>query len=406
LHFESATFKLRAMKPVARRGQPELLRLLRTFPAVLVYGPRQCGKTTLVRTALPDWLHVDLEKPKDQALLTADLGGWLDANPRHIAIDEAQRMPELFPALRSALDTNRRPGRVVLLGSASPSLLRSSSESLAGRIGMLELTPFLAAELQGLKASNDRWFWGGFPPVHALRAHRPRTDWLDGYLTSLLERDLPALGVQLPPARLRVLLQMLAHVHGNLLSISDLARSIGVSHPTVARDLSVLEGVFLVRRLQPYFVNIQKRLTKSPKIYLRDTGILHALAGLNAPHELATWPRRGASFEGLVIEEIIALARGYNSRSDFFFWRTAAGAEVDLLIKVGERVIPIEIKTSATVDSHALRGLRSCMADLGLKQGWVVTGAGERTRVGKDVEIVPFADVVAGRCTFGLAKTR
>lgn len=390
------------MKWVQRHGATALGRLLRTFPAVLIYGPRQCGKTTLVRAELPDWTHVDLEKPRDAALLAADLGDWLDAHPRRIAIDEAQRMPDLFPALRSSLDAARGHGRVVLLGSASLALLRSSAESLAGRIGLLELTPFLAAELAGSQAERDRWFWGGFPPVHARRGSRARNEWIDDYVTTLLERDLPALGVQLPPARLRALLQMLAHVHGNLLSLSDLARSLGVTHPTVSRDLDVLEGTFLVRRLAPFHANIQKRLTKSPKLYIRDTGVLHALAGLSQPGELATWSRRGASFEGLVIEEIAALARERSSRAGLFFWRTEAGGEVDLLVAIGQRIIPIEIKLGTAVDHHALRSLRQCMADLGLKKGWVVTGSGERTRVGRDIEIVPWDDVVHRRCDLGI----
>lgn len=260
-------------------------------------------------------------------------------------------------------------------------------------MALLELTPFLAAELAGTRAEKDRWFWGGFPPVHALRG-----------ATVVLERDLPALGIGLPPTRLRTLVEMLVHVHGNLLNASDLARSLGVSVPTVIRDLDVLEGMFVTRRLQPFQANIQKRLTKSPKLYVRDTGLLHVLAGLRAPSELETWSRRGASFEGLVIEEIAALARERSVRPGVFFWRTEAGGEVDLILADGRRIVPIEIKLASTLDSHALRGLRQCMADLGVARGWVVTALGERTRLGKDVELVPFADVVARRCDFGLGR--
>lgn len=271
-------------------------------------------------------------------------------------------------------------------------------------MALLELTPFLAAELAGTRAEKDRWFWGGFPPVHALRGARARVEWLDDYLTVVLERDLPALGIGLPPTRLRTLVEMLVHVHGNLLNASDLARSLGVSVPTVIRDLDVLEGMFVTRRLQPFQANIQKRLTKSPKLYVRDTGLLHVLAGLRAPSELETWSRRGASFEGLVIEEIAALARERSVRPGVFFWRTEAGGEVDLILTDGRRIVPIEIKLASTLDSHALRGLRQCMADLGVARGWVVTALGERTRLDKDVELVPFADVVARRCDFGLGR--
>jgi predicted AAA+ superfamily ATPase len=389
------------MKIRPRRAADALARLLRAVPAVLVYGPRQCGKTTLVRTMLPDWTHVDLERRRDAALLREDIEGFLDSHPRKLAIDEAQRLPALFPALRYALDAHDGRGRLVLLGSASPTLLTQVSESLAGRVGLLELTPFLAAEVAGTRLEEDRWFWGGFPRVHAIRGNRARSQWLDDWVTTVLERDLPLLGERLPAERLRMLAEMLVHVHGNVLNVSDLARSLGVTPPTVAHDLDVLEGTFLIRRLAPYHANIQKRLTKSPKIYLRDTGVLHVLAGLRSPAALETWARRGASFEGMVIEEVIAMAREQSVRPGVFFWRTEAGGEVDLLVHAGETVVPFEIKTSAVIDQRSLRGLRECMADLGLRKGFVITGTGERTRLGKDIEIVPWSDVVARRVHFG-----
>lgn len=391
------------MKFRARLASGGLRTLLRRFPAVLVYGPRQCGKTTMVRAALPDWEHVDLERPRDAQLIAADIEGWLEGHPRHVAIDEAQRLPALFPALRWALDAKRGNGRIVLLGSAGPQLLTGVSESLAGRVGLLELTPFLAAELlQPTQAFRDRWFWGGFPAVHAQRGNDARAEWLDAWVTTVLERDLPALGVHLPPARLRLLCEMLVHVHGNLLNVSDLARSLGVSPPTVTHDLDVLEGAFLIRRLPPFFANIQKRLTKSPKIYLRDTGVLHVLAGLRQARELDSWSRRGASFEGMVIEEISALARERVVRPGLFFWRTDAGAEVDLLVQANRKLIPIEIKVSGTIDHHTVRGLRQCMTDLGIKKGYVVTGSGVRSKLGKDVEIIPWTEVARRAFDFGL----
>ncbi|MBI4952815.1 MAG: ATP-binding protein [Myxococcales bacterium] len=394
------------MKLVPRRAGAVLRRMLGRSPAVLVYGPRQCGKTTLVRSVLPDWHHVDLERPRDIALVRADLEGWLEGHAARVAIDEAQRLPELFPALRHALDARPTRGRVVLLGSASPTLMRTAAESLAGRLALLELTPLLAAELAGTRAERDRWFWGGFPRVHALASARARVEWLDDYLGAVLERDLPALGIGLPPTRLRTLVEMLVHVHGNLLNASDLARSLGVSVPTVSRDLDVLEGLFVTRRLQPFHANIQKRLTKSPKIYLRDTGLLHVLGGLRAPRDLETWSRRGASFEGMVVEEVTALARERCVRPGVFFWRTEAGGEVDLVVTDGTRVVPIEIKLGSAVDHHALRGLRQCMADLGVARGYVVVGSGERTRIGSDIELVPWSDVVLRRASFGLGARR
>jgi predicted AAA+ superfamily ATPase len=388
------------MDYVRRAAETRLLHLLRTFPAVLVLGPRQCGKSTLVGHARPAWRHIDLDRPADLALLAADVEGFL-RDARHLAIDEAQRLPELFPALRHHLDRSGR-GRVLLTGSASPSLVRRVSETLAGRVGILELTPFRADELAATRHAGGRWFWGGYPPVHAHRGPRARTLWIDAYVSTFLERDLPSFGVRLPAARLRTLWTMLTHVHGQILNVSDLARSLSVSSHTVDGDLDVLEQTFMIRRLRPYFANVQKRLTKSAKVYIRDTGLLHFLAGLRDPRELATWPRRGSSFEGLVIEELIARARDMRVGAEAFYWRTQAGAEVDLLLVHGRRITPIEVKLGPVVDARALAGLRQCMADLGLTRGYVVYGGDERRTIGGTIDVLPWRGLVEGRVTLPL----
>jgi predicted AAA+ superfamily ATPase len=232
--------------------------------------------------------------------------------------------------------------------------------------------------------------------VHERRSARSRALWLDAYVSTFLERDLPALGVNLPSTRLRTLWTMLTHVHGHVLNVSDLARSLAVSSHTVANDLDVLEHTFMIRRLQPFHANIQKRLTKSPKLFLRDTGLLHFLAGLREPKELATWSRRGASFEGLVIEELIAWARDRVVRSEAYYWRTRTGAEVDLLLVNGRRIVPVEIKLGASVDPSSLRALKDCMADLGLKRGFVVYTGEERRAATPQIELLPWAEISAG----------
>jgi len=388
---------MQGMRFVPRAASDRMKKLLRSFPALLLLGPRQCGKSTWVRHALPDWTYLDLERPADFGLLTADLEGYFDAHPRHVVLDEAQLLPELFPMLRHVIDRSKARGRFVLLGSARPDLMRSVSESLAGRIALVELTPFLASELAGRSQSSERWFWGGFPSVLDLRNAGARGEWFNAYVSTFLERDLPALGLTLPARRLRQLWTMLTHVHGNILNVSDLARSLGVSSHTVAHDLDVLEGGFMIRRLPPFFANVQKRLTKSVKIYIRDTGLLHFLAGLRRPLDLDTWARRGSSFEGLVIEEMIALASRQLTRPEFFFWRTHAGAEVDLLVVVGRKILPIEIKLGAAVGSRDVTGLRQCMQDLGLKRGLVISTATERRRLNPTIEVVPWAEVASGR---------
>jgi len=390
------------MKWIPRRLAGRLAELLRAFPAVLITGPRQCGKSTLVRTLYPDWRHLDLERPADLGALSGDLEGFFDVHPKRVVIDEAQRLPELFPALRHVVDRSRTKGRFLLLGSASPALMRGVSESLAGRIGLLELSPFSGAELADRPRAGNRWFWGGYPPVHALRSARARTDWLDSYVSTFLERDLPALGIRLAPQRLRLLWTMLTHVHGNVLNVSDLARSLTVSHHTVADHLDVLESAYMIRRLPSFHANVQKRLTKAPKLYVRDSGLLHFLAGLREPRELLSWPRRGHSFEGLVIEELAALASERVVRPELFFWRTHAGAEVDLLIRAGRRVVPIEIKLGGTVDRHGVAGLRQCMSDLGLREGFVISSAREPRSIGAQIHVVPWADVVQRKVDFGL----
>jgi uncharacterized protein len=382
------------MKIIGRLLADRLKQQLATFPAVLLYGPRQCGKSTLAGSLLPDWTRIDLERPADANVISADIEGFLAENSRHLWVDEAQRLPMLFPALRHAIDKSRGNGRFLLTGSAGPTLLANAAESLAGRIGMVELTPFQPSELAGRPLEKSRWYWGGYPPVHERRTARGRADWLDAYVSTYLERDLPALGVRLPTVRLRALWQMLTHVHGNILNVSDLARSLTASSHTVANDLDVLEGTFMIRRLQPYFANVQKRLSKSPKIYIRDSGLLHFLAGLRQPAELRTWPRRGASFEGLVIEQLGAAAAQRFVRPGIFHWRTQAGAEVDLLIDTGAEIIPVEIKLGASVDPRSLAGLRQCMEDLGLKRGYVITTGEQRRAAGKGIHIIPWREVV------------
>lgn len=334
----------------------------RTHPIVGILGPRQCGKTTLARTYIQSSPgetpvhYFDLEDPEhvnrlEEAQLTlTPLRGL-------IVIDEVQRRPDLFPLLRVLVDNPEGGRRYLILGSASREFIRQSSETLAGRIAYLELPPFSAFE-----ADDDERLWlrGGFPRSYLAPSGRDSLNWRRAYVTNFLERDIPALGIRLAPGALRRLWTMLAHWHGNVLNYSDLARSLDISQPTVRRYLDILEGTFVVRTLQPWFANVAKRQVKSPKIYLRDSGVLHALLNLPDRQALDAYPRLGASWEGFALEQVIRAAHA--DAQECFFWATHRGAELDLLLVRGTTQRAFEFKYSSA--PKVTRSLHSGLADL------------------------------------------
>jgi hypothetical protein len=369
---------------------------LNTFPAVMVWGPRQCGKSTFVTHEFSDFEHFDVERPADYNLISADPELFLTEQGDRICIDEAQRFPEMFPVLRHVIDKQRRTGRFILLGSSGPILLQKISETLAGRIGILELTPFTVAESSSFCAWASRWWWGGLPPIYDLDTDEQRLTWLQSYLQTLLEGELPVVGVRVRASRLLRFWTMLSYVHGQLLNISMLAKSLELSPTAISNYLDILEGVLLIRRLQPYHANIRKRLVKSPKVYIRDSGILHRLAGLADESSLDTWPNRGNSFEGLVIEELITAASNSFTGPRFFFYRTQAGAEVDLLIQVGRKIWPIEIKLGIEVRQYDTAGLRHCMEDLNLERGYIITRGESSRSLGRGIYSLPWSEIATG----------
>jgi predicted AAA+ superfamily ATPase len=359
-----------------RAASTRLQELWRQFPGVLILGARQVGKTTLARQSFPSVAYCDLEDPNLRRLFSEDPVFQIESRAKpSLILDEAQSVPEVFAALRGLIDARRKQfGRFLILGSASPQLIRSISESLAGRIGILELDPLTAAEIRTAPPSlsvDDLWLRGGFPDA-LTGSFR---EWWEAYLRTFIERDLPYLHVGADPILLRRLLTMLAHRQGGLLNASDFARSLGVSHHTVQRYLDVLEQTFLVRRLPPYFRNVGKRLTKAPKVYLRDTGLLHHLLNIGSLDDLANHPIRGASWETFVIEEIIRREKLRAPHTQFFFWRTAAGAEVDLVLEQGSRRIAIEVKAGRGLDPRAAQGLAAAMEDIDATTGWIIDQA-------------------------------
>lgn len=352
--------------------------LLRRTPALAIVGARQSGKSTLARLAFPDFTFVDLERPVDLARAAQDPEFLLSQSPR-LVIDEAQRLPELFPVLRSHLDRHPRH-RVVLLGSASPGLVAHISESLTGRIAFFELGGISILEHD----AEALWVRGGFPRLHWTRPRAHPEDWYPAYARTTLERDIPQLGFRVTSSRLRMLLTMVAHSQGSVCNLSELGGSLGINYHSVAHILDIFEGVFLVRRLPPYAANLRKRLVKSPKLYVRDTGLLHSLLGIaHSKGALLTHPKAGASFETLCIEQILLHAQLRDPGAQGFFYRTHGGQEVDLLLQVRGALLPIEIRLGVAVPD--LRGLDACMHDLGLPQGYVVNLSSQPMDVRRNV---------------------
>jgi len=339
---------------IPRVAKATLLDLLQRFPAVALLGPRQAGKTTLALSLeeqlRPQALYLDLELPSDRARL-ADPELYLSQHrDRLVILDEIHRIPDIFQTLRSLIDRRRRTGRKVsqflLLGSASMDLMHQSAETLAGRIAYLELTPFTAAEVGGTSPSapDALWLRGGFPESFLADDDEGSFEWRTAFIQTYLERDVPALGPRVPAETLRRFWQMLAHNQGQMFNGAQLAAGLGVSGHTIARYLDILVDLLLVRRLQPWASNARKRLVRSPKVYVRDSGLVHALLGIRTQEELFGHPIVGPSWEGMLIENILSSLPA-TVRS--WFYRTSAGAEIDLVLEFGHKNIwAIEIKRS------------------------------------------------------------
>jgi predicted AAA+ superfamily ATPase len=319
---------------------------LGAYPAVALVGPRQSGKTTLARSL--GGSYFDLEQPGDRTRLDLE---WDDvcASPRLAVLDEAQAWPDLFPRLRAAIDARRsRAGRFLLLGSVSPALMTQVAESLAGRLSLVELTPFLLGEL-GTRPQRDHWLRGGYPEGGILAARR-FPQWQLDYLSLLAQRDLPSWGLPARPQVTDRLLRMLAAVHGQMWNASAVGQSLGVTHPTANSYVDYLEGAFLVRRLRPFAANLKKRLVRTPKVYWRDSGLLHALLRVATHEDLAAQPWVGASWEGYVIEQIVSSLAAAGRRHDAWFFRTSDGHELDLLLDLEGERWAFEVKLTSQPD--------------------------------------------------------
>jgi uncharacterized protein len=332
---------------IQRQLLENLKKYLSIFPAIAILGPRQCGKSTLVKSLTRNFdgiLYLDMQKESDlNKLVEPEL--FFESNAdKIICLDEIQLMPKLFSVLRSVIDSNRVNGKFILLGSASQELIQQTSESLAGRIGMLHLSPFLVNELNYSESFRLQKFWirGGFPNSYLAENDENSMIWLENYIRTYVERDIPQLGFQIPALQLKRLLTMCAHNQGQQLNLSKLGESMGLTHPTIKKYIDLLEQTFIVRTIPPYEINVKKRLVKSPKVFVRDSGILHQLLAIPNFNSLLGHPVFGSSWEGIVIENIIVNRPTW----DYFYYRTATGDEIDLILKKGNQTIAIECKAS------------------------------------------------------------
>jgi predicted AAA+ superfamily ATPase len=379
---------------ILRKARPHLRLLARQFPAVLLLGARQCGKTTLAKSLVKGGRYFDFERFADLQVFAADIELALRqfaAGPPLI-LDEAQTLPALFPELRAFIDEHRRlKGRYFLLGSVSPDLLKSISESLAGRVGIFELTPFLYSEL--MRRKNFRldtlWLRGGFPEAFLARTHRGWQAWQENYIRTFIERDIARHKLPLSATEMRRLITMIAHSHGGILNASELGRSLGYSYHTIQNALDVLEGYFLSRRLRPYHANLSKRLVKSPKLYLRDSGILHHLLGISTMEHLLTSPARGNSFEGFMIEQLIALESLERLGTGFYYFRTQTGIEIDLILDRGQERIGCEFKAGAAVGPEDWRHLKAGIDDGVIHRGIVIYNGTRAFNASAKISIIP-----------------
>ena len=360
---------------------------LRGFPAVTIVGPRQCGKTTLARAV--GGAYFDLEQESERVRLDLEWDG-LCAGRTRVILDEAQSFPEVFPRLRGAIDADRRRnGRFLLLGSVSPALMRRVAESLAGRMAVVELTPFLLPELRARAMHDRRWLVGGFPDG-GIRKPSAFPAWQANYLRLVAERDLPNLGIPCSPQVTARFLRMLAALNGQQWNASELGRSMGINYQTASSYADFVEGSFLIRRLAPFHANIAKRLVKAPKLLFRDSGLLHALLGISSPDGLLAHPAVGSSWESYVVEQCLGLLSARGILHEAFHFRTSDGHELDLLIESGHERWAIEVKLTTDPSPHDMARLDKCAGMVSATRAFLVSrvrrdaGSGSRVSCGLD----------------------
>jgi predicted AAA+ superfamily ATPase len=378
---------------IERVIKQNLLKTINHFPVTGIIGPRQVGKTTLAREVSKninrETVYIDLENPRDLIRLSDPNLFFEENSNKCVVLDEIQLIPELFSVLRPMVDANRISARYLILGSASPVLIRQSSQTLAGRIAYITLSGLNLTEV-GNEKMRKLWLQGGFPDAFLADDLEIWTQWLDNFIRTYIERDLPLLGLKVSPKILRNLWLLVAHSHGSVINYNNFSKSLEISATTIKKYLDFLEGAFLIRQLQPHHINIKKRLVKSPKIYIRDTGILHNLLYIDSFNILEGHPVKGNSFEGFAIEQILQLAEPeYQPR----FYRSHQGAECDLVLtKASKAVFAIEIKYSAA--PKPTKGNLISFEDINAEMNFIITPNSDDFLIAKNIRVCSIYDFI------------
>ena len=374
-----------------RLNSTRILEQLQWSPAVGILGARQVGKTTLAQTFARDpsnSIYLDFDTPQALAKLANPPAFFAENRHKLILLDEVQNQPGILSELRSEIDADRRPGRFLLLGSASFKLLKQS-QSLAGRLSLVDMSPLLVSEATRSFADiQTLWLRGGFPNSYLAKTDSASWDWRDALIRHFLNTDLPALGINVKPALMRRYWRMLAHLHGQLFNASAIAGSLGISASSTGRYLDHLCDTLMVRRLEPYFINLGKRLVKSPKVYVRDSGLLHSLLGIREVNDLLGHPSTGASWEGFVVEQI---ANHLPAGATLSFYRTIAGAEMDVVVELGQKRIGFEVKFSSA--PAVTRGFWQANQDLSLNSAYVVAPVQEGWPMRDNAAVISVTDI-------------
>ncbi|MBU0558629.1 MAG: ATP-binding protein [Bacteroidetes bacterium] len=379
---------------INRRIYNEILVSLKQFPVVGIIGSRQVGKTTLAKEIKTDYknsIYLDLELPSDYNKLEEAEIYLQDNADKLIIIDEVQRKKDLFPLLKALVDKKRVAGRFLILGSASQELIRNSSETLAGRINYHILSSLSIDEIGfSDEKINDLWIRGGYPLSYLAKSNYESLVWRDAFIKTYLEQDLPQLGFRIQANQIRKFWTMIAHLHSRIWNASQVAKSMGLSYQSINHYLNILNNTFIIRQLSPYHINIKKRLVKAPKVYIRDSGLLHSLINIQNKEALSSHPILGYSWEGFVIEQILNVLPKFSSP---YFYRTHAGAEIDLVIGSGnEKLIAIEIKYS--LNPKIGKGFQIAFNDLGCEEGFVVYPGHENYRISENVSVISLPEVL------------